>query len=105
MNLSAAKALGLSIPRDFLLVADEVIDQVLRNDPDFAGAAVWPLAARAQGSAVPVVGVLGIGLLEADAPSMIGLRKGLRESGFVEGREDARDRRLVQRRRPTSIVC
>ena len=35
---------------------------------------------------MPVVGVLGIGPLGSDATSMMGLRKGLNEQGFVEGR-------------------
>ena len=33
---------------------------------------------------MPVVGYLGIGSLEPNAPSMAGLRKGLNEQGFVE---------------------
>jgi putative ABC transport system substrate-binding protein len=51
-----------------------------------SAAAAWSLAARAQQPAMPVVGVLGIFSLDANTTQMIGLRRGLGESGFVEGR-------------------
>lgn len=44
-----------------------------------------PLAARAQRSAVPVIGFLGIGPASASTNRLNGLRSGLRELGFVEG--------------------
>ena len=50
------------------------------------GAAVWPLAARAQQAALPVVGYLNPGSPESDAPRLTGLRRGLSETGYVEGR-------------------
>src|SRR5438445_7067203 len=49
-------------------------------------AAAWPLVARAQQSAMPVVGFLSIGSLDSNAASMAGLRKGLEEQGFIDGR-------------------
>jgi putative tryptophan/tyrosine transport system substrate-binding protein len=49
-------------------------------------AAAWPLAGRAQQPALPVVGYLNIGSPESDAPRLTGLRRGLNQSGYVEGR-------------------
>jgi putative ABC transport system substrate-binding protein len=49
------------------------------------GAAAWPLVARAQQGAVPVVGLLGGVSFEAYAPSVEEIRQGLKNVGFVEG--------------------
>jgi hypothetical protein len=51
-----------------------------------AAAAAWPLAARAQQPAVPVIGYLNSASPEADAARLTGLRRGLNQSGYVEGR-------------------
>jgi putative ABC transport system substrate-binding protein len=48
--------------------------------------AAWPLAANAQQPAMPVVGYLNNGSPESDAPRLTGLRRGLNETGYVEGR-------------------
>ena len=50
------------------------------------GAAVWPLAARAQQAAMPVVGYLNSGSPDSDTSRLTGLRRGLNETGYVEGR-------------------
>jgi len=50
------------------------------------GAAAWPLAARAQQPAMPVIGYLNLGSPESDTPRLTGLRRGLNQSGYVEGR-------------------
>jgi putative tryptophan/tyrosine transport system substrate-binding protein len=51
------------------------------------GAAAWPLAARAQQAAVPVLGYLNLGgSPESDASRLTGLRRGLNQTGYVEGR-------------------
>jgi putative ABC transport system substrate-binding protein len=50
------------------------------------GAAAWPLAARAQQTALPVVGYLNLGSPESDSSRLTGLRRGLNQSGYVEGR-------------------
>src|SRR5262252_4931468 len=50
------------------------------------GAVAWPLAARAQQPAMPVIGLLHSGLPEANAKFVMEFRNGLGETGFFEGR-------------------
>jgi putative tryptophan/tyrosine transport system substrate-binding protein len=49
------------------------------------GAAAWPLCARAQQPAMPVVAVIDAGAADANARYVAAFRKGLNETGFVEG--------------------
>src|SRR5262249_55156785 len=48
-------------------------------------AATWPLTARAQQPAIPVVGFIRDGTADASAGYVAAFRKGLSEIGFVEG--------------------
>jgi ABC-type uncharacterized transport system substrate-binding protein len=50
-----------------------------------AAATAWPLAARAQQPAVPVVGLVSGRSADASARPVAAFRKGLNETGYVEG--------------------
>jgi putative ABC transport system substrate-binding protein len=49
-------------------------------------AAGWPLAARTQQVALPIIGVLSSGASDEGSEGYVALREGLRDAGFVVGR-------------------
>ena len=60
-----------------------------------SSALVWPLAARAQRPAVPVIGLLA-GTGSRDARQVDGIRQCLADAGFVEGRNVAIEYRFAE---------
>ena len=60
------------------------------------GAATWPLAARAQQAAMPVVGLLDQRSPDELADRLRGFRQGLRDSGFAEGQSIAIEYRWAE---------
>jgi putative tryptophan/tyrosine transport system substrate-binding protein len=53
------------------------------------GAAAWPLTARAQQPGIPVIGFLDTSSLEATKEIVANFRRGLRDAGYVEGKNVA----------------
>src|SRR5262245_5215290 len=62
------------------------------------GAAAWPLAARAQRSAMPVIGFLHSGSAGPSSTNLAQFRRGLTETGFLEGNSVIIDYRWAEDR-------
>ena len=58
----------------------------------------WPIAARAQQAALPVVGFLAAASLREYALSVAGFLRGLNEASFIEGRNVAIEYRWAEGR-------
>src|SRR5262245_62182481 len=63
-----------------------------------SAAAAWPLAARAQKPALPVIGYFSGRSPVTDGPMLSAFRQGFSEAGFVEGRNVAIEFRWAEGR-------
>ena len=60
-----------------------------------SAAAAWPLAARAQQREMPVIGLLGPIVPGSSGYLLDAFRRGIAESGYIEGRNVAIEYRLA----------
>jgi putative ABC transport system substrate-binding protein len=74
--------------------------QIRRRELVFTlgGAAAWPLAARAQQPAMPVIGFFHLTSLETNRENLATFRQGLADTGYIEGKNVAIEYRWAQGR-------
>src|SRR5215475_7170525 len=63
-----------------------------------SGAAAWPLAARAQKRAMPVIGYIGGRTADSHDSMLVAVRRGLADVGYAEGRNVAIEYRFADGR-------
>ena len=61
-------------------------------------AAVWPLEARAQQRAMPLIGYLSSRTADSETSMLVSLRRGLADVGYAEGRNVAIEYRFADGR-------